>query len=57
LVRAEKWTANGAARALHFPRSGWLGLASIDPNLLTVVLAWEKISEPIRRAIVGLAMG
>lgn len=47
--------ACGAARALHFSRSGWLNLASIDPDLLSVVLAWERISSPIRNAIVGFA--
>jgi hypothetical protein len=44
-----------AAPALHFPHSEWLDPASIDADLLTVVLAWEKISGPIRKAIVALA--
>ncbi len=43
-----------AAQALHLGRSNWLDLSSIDADLLTVVLAWEKISEPIRKAIVSL---
>jgi hypothetical protein len=30
-------------------------LASADADLQSVVLAWEKISEPIRKAIVTLA--
>jgi len=44
----------GAARALHIPRSGWLDLSSIDPDLLSVVLGWEEISKPIRDAILTL---
>jgi hypothetical protein len=45
----------GAARALHSGRSNWLDLSSIDTELLSVVLAWEKISEPNRKAILRLA--
>ena len=45
-----------AAPALHSGRSTWLDLASVDANLLSVVLAWDKISEPIRKMIVQLAM-
>lgn len=30
-------------------------LASADPDLLSVVLAWEKISEPMRKVIGALA--
>gem|GEM_PF-6637851 len=44
----------GAARALHLGRSNWLDLASIDPDLLSVVLGWEKISEPIQKSILTL---
>ena len=44
-----------AAPALHSGRSAWLDLSSIDADLLSVVLAWEKISGPIRKAIVSLA--
>jgi hypothetical protein len=47
--------ACGAARALHSGRPNWLDLASIDTDLLSVVLAWERISEPIRKAILSLA--
>lgn len=45
-----------AASALHFACANSLDLSSIDTDLLTVVLAWAGISEPIRKAIVGLAM-
>jgi hypothetical protein len=44
-----------AAPALHSGRSAWLDLSSIATDLLGVVLAWEKISDPIRKAIVSLA--
>ncbi len=44
----------GAARALHSGRSNWLDLSSVDADLLSVVLVWEKISGPIRKAIVSL---
>jgi hypothetical protein len=43
-----------AARALHFGRSNWLDLSSVDADLLSVVLGWGKIPEPIRKAIVAL---
>ena len=43
-----------AALALHFGRSIWLDLSSIDADLLSVVLAWENLSEPIRNAILAL---
>ena len=43
-----------AAPALHSGRSAWLDLSSIDADLLSVVFAWEKISGPIRTAIVSL---
>jgi len=45
-----------AAPALHSAFSNWLDLSSLDADLLSVVLAWEKISEPIRKAIVTLAV-
>jgi hypothetical protein len=44
-----------AARALHSGRSNWLDLSSIDADLQSVVLGWEEISHPIRKAIVALA--
>jgi hypothetical protein len=44
-----------AATALHFGRSNWLDLSSVDADLLSVVLAWEKISHPIRKAIAALS--
>jgi hypothetical protein len=42
------------APAPHFVRSNWLDLSSVDADLLSVVLAWEKISGPIRKAIIAL---
>ncbi len=44
-----------AASALHSGRPNWLDLSAIDADLLNVVLAWEKISNPICNAIVTLA--
>lgn len=44
-----------AALALHSGGSNRLDLSSIDADLLSVVLAWQKISTPIRNAILGLA--
>jgi hypothetical protein len=43
-----------AAPALHSGRPDWLELSSLDADLQSVVLAWEKISEPIRNCIVAL---
>ncbi len=43
-----------SAPALHSGRPNWLDLSSIDSDLQSVVLAWEQISGPIRKAIVGL---
>ena len=43
-----------AALALYSERPTWLNLSSVDADLLSVVLAWEKISPPIRMAILGL---
>lgn len=43
-----------AAPALHFGRPNWLDLSSIDSDLQSVVVAWEKISKPIRKAILAL---
>ena len=43
-----------AAPALHFGRPNWLDRASIDADLLSVVLAWKILSEPIRKAILAL---
>jgi hypothetical protein len=43
-----------AARALHSGHTHWLDLSSIDADLLSVVLGWEKISEPIRKAVIAL---
>ena len=43
-----------AARALHSGNSNWLDLASIDADLLSVVLAWGKLSEPVRKGICAL---
>jgi hypothetical protein len=43
-----------AAPALHCGGANWLDLSSIDADLLSVVLAWGKISEPIRNCIVAL---
>jgi hypothetical protein len=44
----------GAALALQSGRSNWLDLSSIDAGLLSVVLAWEKISDPIRKELCAL---
>jgi hypothetical protein len=44
-----------AALALHSACTRWLDLSSIDADLLSVVLAWENISERIRAGIVVLA--
>jgi hypothetical protein len=44
----------GAAPALHSRRSNWLDLASIDADLLSVVLAWEELSDPIQKGICAL---
>src|SRR5262249_52516222 len=52
--KCEEWPAR---TALHSPPAGWLDLASLDADLLSVVLAWERMSEPIRKAIVTLATG
>lgn len=44
----------GAAPALHSDVTKRLAMASVDADLLSVVLAWEKIADPIRKAIVTL---
>lgn len=44
----------GAARALHSGRPNWLDLASVDADLLSVVVAWENMSAAIRKAILAL---
>ncbi len=43
-----------AAPALHFRRLDWLELSSIDADLLSVVLAWEKIRGSVRKEICAL---
>ena len=43
-----------AAPALHFGSAKWLDLSLIDADLLGVVLAWESLCEPIRKAILAL---
>lgn len=44
----------GAAQALHSERLNWLNVASIDADLLSVVLAWEGLPSPIQNAIKAL---
>ena len=39
---------------MYSGRSNWLDLSSIDADLLSVVLAWEKISGPVRKRICAL---
>lgn len=51
-----KCDACGAARALQTGDINCRLLASVDANLLSVVLAWANLSQPIRKAIIGLAM-
>ena len=43
-----------AARALHLGDADWLQLSSLDADLQSVLLAWERLPEPIRRAILAL---
>ena len=43
-----------AAPALHSGGFKSLPVSSVDADLLSIVLAWEKISGPIRKAILSL---
>lgn len=46
--------AGRAVNTLHLGCPDWLRLSSLDTDLQSVVLAWDKLSEPIRRAILAL---
>lgn len=54
VVTSDDREASRAAPALHSGCPGWLQLSSLGADLQSVLLAWKRLPESIRRAILAL---